>query len=84
MDKNILIIANDNICLVRDQIDYPNFEIVRFSFTVDDKDYLGSEEFDGKWINEKYKDENTIAKTSSIVKGDLINVIEKYIKTKLT
>ena len=78
MDKNILIIANDNICLLRDQIDYPNFEIVRFSFTIDDKDYLGSEEYDGKWINEKYKNENTIAKTSSIVQGTLINVIEKY------
>jgi len=77
MDKKILIITADNLGLSREQIDYPNVEILKFPVVVDGKEYRESNEYTAQWLNEKYLKEKVVAKTSSIVKGELIEIVEK-------
>ncbi len=77
MDKKILIITADNLGLSKEQIDYPDIEILKFPVVVNDKEYRGSNEFTAQWLNEKYLKEKVVAKTSSIVKGELIEIVEK-------
>lgn len=77
MDKKILIITADNLGLSKEQIDYPDIEILKFPVVVNDKEYRGSNEYTAQWLNEKYLKEKVVAKTTSIVKGELIEVVEK-------
>ena len=77
MEKKILIITGDNLGLSREQIDYPNVEILKFPVVVDGKEYRESNEYTAQWLNEKYLKEKVVAKTSSIVKGELIEIVEK-------
>jgi DegV family protein with EDD domain len=77
MDKKILIITGDNLGLYREQIDYPNVEILKFPVVVDGKEYRESNEYTAQWLNEKYLKEKVVAKSTSIVKGELIEIVEK-------
>ena len=77
MDKKILIITADNLGLSKEQIDYPDIEILKFPVVVNDKEYRGSNEYTAQWLNEKYLKEKVVAKTTSIVKGELIEIVEK-------
>ncbi|MGB4415121.1 MAG: DegV family protein [Paludibacter sp.] len=77
MDKKILIITADNLGLSKEQIDYPDIEILKFPVVVNDKEYRESNEYTAQWLNEKYLKEKVVAKTSSIVKGELIEIVEK-------
>jgi len=77
MDKKILIITADNLGLSKEQIDYPNIEILKFPVVVNDKEYRESNEYTAQWLNEKYLKEKVVAKTTSIVKGELIEIVEK-------
>jgi len=65
MDKKILIITADNLGLSKEQIDYPDIEILKFPVVVNDKEYRESNEYTAQWLNEKY------------VKGELIDIVEK-------
>jgi len=76
MGKKILIITADNLGLSKEQIDYPDIEILKFPVVVNDKEYRSSNEYTAQWLIEKYLKENIVAKTASIVKGDLIKIIE--------
>ncbi len=76
MGKKILIITADNLGLSKEQIDYPDIEILKFPVIVNDKEYRGSNDYTAQWLIEKYLKENIVAKTSSIVKGELIEIIE--------
>ena len=77
MDKKILIITGDMIGLSKEQIDYPDIEILKFPVIVNDKEYRESNEYTAQWLNEKYLKEKVVAKSSSIVKGELIEIVEK-------
>jgi DegV family protein with EDD domain len=77
MEKKILIITGDNLGLYREQIDYPNVEILKFPVVVDGKEYRESNEYTAQWLNEKYLKEKVVAKSTSIVKGELIEIVEK-------
>jgi DegV family protein with EDD domain len=77
MKKKILIITGDNLGLSKEQIDYPDVEILKFPVLVDGKEYRESNEYTAQWLNEKYLKEKVVAKTSSIVKGELIEIVEK-------
>ena len=76
MDKKILIITADNLGLSKEQIDYSNIEILKFPVIINDKEYRSSSEYTAQWLIEKYQKEKIVAKTSSIVKGELIEIIE--------
>lgn len=76
MDKSILIITADNLGLSREQIDYPDIEILKFPVIVDGKEYRQSAEYDAAWLIEKYVKEGVVAKSTSIVKGELVEIIE--------
>lgn len=82
--NKILIITADNQCLSKEQIDYPDIEILKFPVIVNDKEYRYSNEHTAQWLIEKYVKEKVVAKTSSIVKGELIEIVEKnYLKYDL-
>ena len=76
MNKRILLITADNLGLSREQIDYPDIEILKFPVIVDGKEYRQSAEYDAAWLVEKYVKEGVVAQSSSIIKGELIDVIE--------
>ena len=76
MEKKILIITADNLGLSKEQIDYPDIEILKFPVIVNDKEYRGSNEYTAQWLIKKYLKEKVVAKTVSIVKGELIEIIE--------
>ena len=76
MDKRILIITADNLGLSKEQIDYQDLEILKFPVIVDGKEYCQSEAYNATWLIEKYVKEGVVAKSSSIVKGELIEIIE--------
>ena len=77
MEKKILIITADNLGLSREQIDYPNVEILKYPVLVEGKEYRESDECTAQWLNEKYLEEKVVAKSTSIVKGELIEIVEK-------
>ena len=77
MDKKVLIITGDNLGLSKEQIDYPDVEILKYPVVVDGKEYRESNEYTAQWLNEKYLKENVVAKSTSIVKGELIDIVEK-------
>ena len=76
MNKKILIITADNLGLSREQIDYPDIEILKFPIMVNDKEYRGGGKYTAQWLIEKYQKEKVVAKTASIVRGELIEIIE--------
>ncbi len=76
MDKKILLITADNLGLSKEQIDYEDIEILKFPVIVGDQEYRQSDVYDAAWLVEKYVNDKVIAKTSSIVKGELVEIIE--------
>lgn len=77
MDKRILVITGDNLGLSREQIDYPDVEILKFPVVVGDKEYRESSEYTAQWLNEKFLKEKVVAKSSAIVSGELIEIVER-------
>jgi len=76
MNKRILIITADNLGLSKEQIDYRDLEILKFPVIVDGKEYRQSAEYDATWLIERFVKEGVVAKSTSIVKGELIELIE--------
>ncbi|MEA3448322.1 MAG: DegV family protein [Bacteroidota bacterium] len=75
--KKILIITADNLGLSKEQVNYSDIEILKFPIIINDKEYRDSSEYTAQWLIEKYVKEKVVAKTSSIVKGELIEIVEK-------
>lgn len=76
MNKRILIITADNLGLSKEQIDYRDLEILKFPVIVDGIEYCQSAEYDAAWLIERFVKEGVVAKSTSIVKGELIELIE--------
>jgi len=76
MDKRILIITADNLGLSKEQIDYQDLKFLKFPIIVNGKEYRQSAEYNAAWLIEKYVKEGVIAQTSSIVKGELVEIVE--------
>lgn len=76
MNKRILIITADNLGLSKEQINYQDLEILKFPVNVDGKEYRQSAEYDAAWLIERFVKEEVVAKSTSIVKGELIELIE--------
>ncbi|MEA3500054.1 MAG: DegV family protein [Candidatus Marinimicrobia bacterium] len=76
MKKKILIITADNLGLSKEQIDYPDIEILKFPVIIKDKEYRESDKYTAQWLNEKFLKEKVVAKSTSLVKGELIEIIE--------
>jgi DegV family protein with EDD domain len=76
MNKRILLITADNLGLSKEQIDYQEIEILKFPVMVDGKEYRQSAEYNAAWLVEKYVKEGVVAQSSSIVKGELVEIIE--------
>jgi len=77
MNKRILIITGDNIGLGFNQIEFPDIEYLQFPIIIDEQEFRESETYNSNWLIEKYKKENIVARTTSIVKGDLVEIVEK-------
>ncbi len=77
MEKKIFFITADNLGLIREQIDYPYLEILKFPVIVEGKEYRQSDEFNAKWLISKYENENVVAQTSTLVQKEIIEIVEK-------
>ena len=77
MNKRILVIASDNIGLGFNQIEFPDIEYLQFPIIIDEQEFRESETYTANWLIEKYKKENIVARTTSIVKGELVEIVEK-------
>ena len=78
MNKRILLISGDHLGIRYDQINYPNIEFLKYPVFVDGKEYRENDEYTGEWLMKKYVKENVVAKTSTLVKSELIDIIEKH------
>jgi len=77
MNKRILILAADNLGLGFHQVKYPDIEYLKFPVLINDKEYRESDIYTAGWLIKKYKKENIIAKSTSLVKGEMIEIIER-------
>ena len=77
MNKRILVITGDNIGLGFNQIEFPDIEYLQFPVIIDEQEFRESETYTANWLIEKYKKENIVARTTSIVKGELVEIVEK-------
>jgi len=77
MKKRILLIASDNIGLGFNQIEFPDIEYLQFPIIIDEQEFRESETYTASWLIEKYKKEDIVARTTSIVKGELVEIVEK-------
>jgi len=78
MNKRILLISGNHLGIRYDQIDYPNIEFLKYPIFVDDKEYRENDEYTGEWLMDKYIIENVVARSSTLVKSELIDIIEKH------
>ena len=77
MEKKVLVISGDNLGIRFDQIDYPYIRFVKYPVLIDDHEYRETDTVTASWLIERYKKENIVAKSSSLVKGELIKVVEE-------
>lgn len=77
MKKKIFIITADNLGLSREQIDYEDLEILKFPVFVNGKEYRQSDEYNAKWLIAKYENEKAVAKSSTLVQREVVEVVEK-------
>ena len=77
MNKRILIIAADNLGIGFHQVEYPDIEYLKFPVLIGDKEYRESDTYTADWLIEKYKTENIVAKSTSLVKGEIIEIVER-------
>jgi DegV family protein with EDD domain len=77
MKKRTLLIASDNIGLGFNQIEFPDIEYLQFPIIINEQEFRESETYTASWLIEKYKKEDIVARTTSIVKGELVEIVEK-------
>jgi DegV family protein with EDD domain len=77
MKKKVLYIVGDNLGLTRDQIKCPDLEIPKFPVFVEGKEYRESEEYDAKWLISKFENEQVVAKSSTLVQKEIVDIVEK-------
>lgn len=76
MDKKVLILTGDNLGLKNEQIDYPDVAIVKYPVTIDGKEYFEDEKYNAQYLIDLFKKEKTIARSQSLLRKDIIRVIE--------
>lgn len=72
----ILVIAGDNLGIRLDQIDYSDFRRVHFPVIVEDTEYSESQEHSVSWLLAKFRDEDAMAKSSSLSREEIVEVVE--------
>ena len=77
MSQKIFVISADNLGLSRDQVDYPDLELLRFPVFVGDKEYRQDEVHNAKWLLQKYANEQVVAKSSTLVKQEMVDIVER-------
>lgn len=77
MSQKIFVISADNLGLSRDQVDYPDLELLRFPVFVGDKEYRQDEVHNAKWLLQKYTNEQVVAKSSTLVKQEMVDIVER-------
>jgi len=77
VQKKILVISGDNLGLRFDQIDYPDIRYVKYPVSINEREYRETESVTAFWLIDRYKKDNILAKSTSLIKGDIIDIIEK-------
>jgi DegV family protein with EDD domain len=77
MKKGILVITGDNLGLANDQIDYPSLEIVKYPVIIGGKEHKETDGINALWLIERFREDKVVAKSASIVKGDLVEIVKK-------
>lgn len=77
MNKRILFISADNIGIRLDEVPYSHFEYLRYPVLTGDREYRESDIFTAAWLIEKFKNEKATAKSSSLSRAEMTDLIEK-------
>ncbi len=76
MKKKILVIIGDNLGIANDQIGYKDVAFMKFPVMINDEEFKESEEYTAAYLIERFKKEKVTAHTQSLLKGDLIKIVE--------
>jgi len=79
MNKRILIISADNLGISIDQVPYQRFEYLKYPVLIEEKEYRESETYSAKWLLERFIKEKIAAKSSSLSRAEMTNLIEKNV-----
>ena len=79
MDKRILIISADNLGISIDQVPYQRFEYLKYPVLIGEKEYRESEIYSASWLMERFIKEKITAKSSSLSRAEMTNLIEKNV-----
>lgn len=79
MDKRILIISADNLGIGIDQVPYQHFEYLKYPVLIGEEEYRESETYSAKWLLERFIKEKIAAKSSSLSRAEMTNLIEKNV-----
>jgi len=79
MNKRILIISADNLGISIDQVPYQRFEYLKYPVLIGEKEYRESETYSAKWLLERFIKEKIAAKSSSLSRAEMTNLIEKNV-----
>ena len=79
MNKRILIISADNLGISIDQVPYQRFEYLKYPVLIGEKEYRESEIYSASWLMERFIKEKITAKSSSLSRAEMTNLIEKNV-----
>lgn len=77
MKKRVLVISGDNLGIGFDQVDYPDIQYVKYPVLIEDREYRETESITASWLIDRYKKEKIVARSSSLVKAEIVEIIEK-------
>ncbi|MCD6121707.1 MAG: DegV family EDD domain-containing protein [Spirochaetales bacterium] len=77
MRKKVLVISGDNLGLRFDQINYPDIRFINYPVLINGKEHRETESYTAFWLIDRYKKDKIVAKSTSLIKGDVIDIIEK-------
>lgn len=79
MNMRILIISADNLGIGIDQVPYQHFEYLKYPVLIGEEEYRESETYSAKWLLERFIKEKIAAKSSSLSRAEMTNLIEKNV-----
>jgi len=79
MNMRILIISADNLGISIEQVPYQHFEYLKYPVLVGEKEYRETETFTASWLLERFIKEKITAKSSSLSRAEMTDLIEKNI-----
>jgi DegV family protein with EDD domain len=77
MDKKILLVTADNVGIKLNEIPYPYVEYLKFPVFIGEEEYKESETYTGAWLIDRYRKEKIFAKSSSLHKTDILDIVER-------